>query len=236
MTLPKMTPPKVTPSEKTLPENHPRLAKRSYGVDELIADGFIHALAIVVGLIAFGVLIDHAVTRGALGDAFAFTAYAASFFLLFGFSCAYNMAPPSRVKWLLRRFDHASIYLLIAGTYTALLSQLPLGPLTIGLAAMVWIVALGGAMVKVVLPGQFDRASLFVYLALGWVGVIAAKPIIEHLPVASLILTLVGGLFYSVGVLFHRWHSLRFQNAIWHGFVAVAAACQYAGIAVATAG
>ncbi len=219
----------------SLPQNHPRLEKRPYGVDELVADGFVHALAIVVGLIAFGVLIDHAVARGAVGNAFAFGTYAAGFFLLFGFSCAYNMTPPSNLKWILRRFDHASIYLMIAGTYTALLSQLPSGPLPWGLAAFVWAVALGGAAVKIALPGQFDRASLVVYLALGWVGVIAAKPLIDHLPLATLVLTVIGGLFYSVGVLFYRWHGLKFQNAIWHAFVAIAAGCQYAGIAQAVA-
>jgi hemolysin III len=217
----------------SLPEDHPRLMKRPYGVDELIADGFVHAMAIVAGLIAFGVLIDHAVARGAVSDAFAFGAYAAGFFLLFGFSCAYNMTPPSSLKWILRRFDHASIYLMIAGTYTALLSRLPEGVFAWSLAIFVWVVALGGAAVKVFLPGRYDRASLFVYLALGWVGVIAGKQLFDHLPMATLILTLIGGLFYSIGVLFYRWHALKFQNAIWHGFVAVAAGCQYAGIAAA---
>ncbi|MCW2316421.1 hemolysin III [Rhodoblastus acidophilus] len=219
----------------SLPEDHPRLKKRLYGADELVADGFVHALAIVAGLIAFGVLINHAVARGAVSDAFAFGAYAAGFFLLFGFSCAYNMTPPSNLKWMLRRFDHASIYLMIAGTYTALLSQLPQGIFAWSLAIFVWVVALGGAAVKVFLPGRYDRASLFVYLALGWVGVIAAKPIYDHLPTATLALTLAGGLLYSVGVIFYRWHNLKFQNAIWHGFVALAAGCQYAGIAQAVA-
>jgi hemolysin III len=219
----------------SLPEDHPRLQKRHYGVDELVADGFVHALAIVAGLIAFGVLINHAVSRGAVSDAFAFGAYAAGFFLLFGFSCAYNMAPPSNLKWILRRFDHASIYLMIAGTYTALLSQLPAGIFTWSLAIFVWVVALGGAAVKVFLPGRYDRASLFVYLALGWVGVVAAKSLFDNLPSATLVLTVIGGLFYSVGVLFYRWHTLKFQNAIWHGFVAVAAGCQYAAIAEAVA-
>jgi hemolysin III len=219
----------------SLPADHPRLKKRPYSVDELIADGFVHALAIVAGLIAFGILINQAVARGAVSEAFAFGAYAAGFFLLFGFSCAYNMTPPSNLKWLLRRFDHASIYVMIAGTYTALLSQLPQGWLPWALAAFVWVVALGGALVKIFFAGRFDRASLFVYLALGWVGVVAAKSLIDHLPLGTLILTLAGGLLYSIGVVFYRWHTLKFQNAIWHGFVALAAGCQYAGIAQAVA-
>ena len=126
----------------TLPENHPRLFKRAYSHAELIADGFVHAVAIVAGLIAFAVLIGSVARQGDLSNALAMGVYAAGFFLLFGFSLAYNMTPPSRLKWLLRRFDHASIYLMIAGTYTALLSQLPNGALAWTLAAIVWIVSL----------------------------------------------------------------------------------------------
>jgi hemolysin III len=217
----------------TLPENHPRLFKRAYSHAELIADGFVHAVAIVAGLIAFAVLIGSVARQGDLSNALAMGVYAAGFFLLFGFSLAYNMTPPSHLKWLLRRFDHASIYLMIAGTYTALLSQLPNGALAWTLAAIVWIVSLGGAAVKILLPGRFDGAAIVVYLALGWVAVFAAKQLVAILPAPTMILLVVGGLFYSVGVLFYKWHSLKYQNAIWHSFVAIAAGCQYAGIAQA---
>ena len=100
-------------------------AHRDYSHGELIADGFVHAAAIVAGVIAFSVLFQKVAMRGAYGDGLAMAVYAAGFFLLFGFSCAYNMAPPSPAKAILRRFDHASIYLMIGGTYTALLSQAP---------------------------------------------------------------------------------------------------------------
>jgi hemolysin III len=103
------------------------------------------------------------------------------------------------------------------------------------LAAVVWLGALGGIVLKVALPGRFDRLSIAVYVALGWVAVIAAKPIVESLPLSSVILIAVGGLLYTVGIVFYRWHSLKFQNAIWHLFVAAAAFCHYAGIARAVA-
>ena len=199
----------------------------------MIADGFVHAVAIVAGLIAFAVLFVKVASRGDLSDGVAMAIYAAGFFLLFGFSCAYNMTPPSHLKWLLRRLDHASIYLMISGTYTALLSQLPDRRLAWTLAAIVWTVALGGAAVKLLMPGKFDRAAIVVYLALGWVAIVAVRQLIAALPAETLILIVVGGLFYSVGVLFYRWDSLKFQNAIWHAFVTIAAGCQYAGIAQA---
>jgi len=220
-------------AEMSLPEHHPRLFKRPYSPAELIADGFVHAVAIVGGLIAFAVLFVRVVSQGGVADALAMAVYAAGFFLLFGFSCAYNMTPPSHAKWLLRRLDHASIYLMISGTYTALLSQLPDRRLAWTLAAVVWTVALGGVALKLLLPGRLDRAAIFIYLALGWVAIVAVKQLNAALPPQTLILILVGGLFYSVGVLFYRWENLKFQNAIWHAFVTVAAGFQYAGIVLA---
>jgi hemolysin III len=220
-------------ADMSLPEFHPRRFKRPYTPAELIADGFVHAVAIVAGLIAFAVLFVRIVSQGGVSDAVAMAIYALGFFLLFGFSCAYNMTPPSDTKWLLRRLDHASIYLMISGTYTALLSQLPDRRLAWTLAGVVWAVSLGGVALKLLLPGRFDRASIVVYLALGWVAVVAIRQLIETLPAETLILIVVGGLFYSVGVLFYRWHSLKFQNAIWHSFVTIAAGCQFAGIAQA---
>lgn len=214
-----------------LPETHPRLFKRSYSQGELVADGIVHGIAIVAGIIAFPVLFSRIVAHGAAGDGIAVAIYAAGFFLMFGFSCAYNMTPPSQLKWLLRRFDHSAIYVMIAGTYTALLSQLDDRFWGWTLIAVVWIGAVGGTAVKLLLPGRYDRLSIALYLVLGWVAIAAIRPIAASLPTTTLILVLVGGVLYSVGVLFYRWDSLKFQNAIWHGFVATAAACHWIGIA-----
>ena len=93
--------------------------------------------------------------RGAVGDGLAMAVYAAGFFLLFGFSCAYNMMPRSPAKAILRRFDHASIYLMIGGTYTALLSQARASLWIVAVISAVWIAALAGASLKLFLPGLF---------------------------------------------------------------------------------
>ena len=105
---------------------------RAYSNGEKIADAVVHAVAIVAGVIGFSVLFQKIALRGALGDGLAMAVYAAGFFLLFGFSCAYNLTPPSDAKAILRRFDHASIYLMIGGTYTALLSQARAEPCRLG--------------------------------------------------------------------------------------------------------
>ena len=170
---------------------------------------------------------------GGLGRHSAFAVYAAGFFALFGCSCAYNFAKPSPIRWRLRGFDHASIYLMIAGTYTALLSQVPASPGAIGLGVFVWTAALAGAAAKLLLPGRFERGGIAAYLALGWAALPMAVPLARALPVESSALVLAGGALYSVGVAFHVWDSLKFQSAIWHGFVAAAAGCQFAGVLAA---
>jgi hemolysin III len=214
----------------SLPDSHLRLFKRPYSHGELIADGVVHAVAIVAGIIAFAVLFVKVALHGDVDDGLAMAVYAAGFFLLFGFSCAYNMAPPSPVKWILRRFDHSAIYLMISGTYTALMSQMHDHFWAWTLCSIVWAGSLAGVALKLFMPGRFDRVSIAIYLLLGWIAVIAIKPLVAALPAQALILVLIGGMFYSVGVLFHCWHRLKFQNAIWHLFVIIAAGCHYAGI------
>jgi hemolysin III len=219
----------------SLPKNLPRHLKRPYSRGELIADGLVHGVAILAGIVGFAVLLALVFMRGSILEGFAVAVYAAGFFAMFGFSLAYNMTSPSPLKWLLRRFDHSSIYLMIAGTYTPLLAQLHDWFWAWTLALVVWIGAIAGIVLKVALPGRFDRLSIVAYLLLGWVAVIAAKPLIVSLPGSTLVLIAVGGLLYSTGIVFYLWHNLRFQNAIWHLFVAVAASCHYAGIFVAVA-
>lgn len=219
----------------TLPADHRRLFKRKFSTGEILADGIVHALALLAGLIAFPLLLFHALQTSGIGVFAALAVYAAGFFLMFGFSLAYNMAPPSAVKWLLRRFDHSMIYVMIAGTYTAVISQFDSPAWAWGLGAVVWSGALLGILVKIVLPGRFDRLAILVYILLGWVGIIAIGPVTMALPEISLWLLLAGGLTYVAGVAFYVWDRLRFQNAIWHMFVAVASGLHFAAIAVAVA-
>jgi len=216
----------------SLPADHYRVQKRDLSLGELLADGIVHALALLAGLIAFPLLLSHGLQTAGLGTFAALTVYSAGFFLMWGFSLAYNMTPPSALKWLLRRFDHSMIYVMIAGTYTALIPHLS-GNWPLVLGVVVWTGAVLGILVKVVLPGRYDRLSILAYVMLGWVGIIAIGPVTAALPAASLWLLVAGGLTYVAGVGFYVWERLRFQNAIWHGFVAVAAGLHFAAVAVA---
>lgn len=217
----------------SLPENHPRLTRRPFSQGELVADGMVHAAALLAAIVGLAVLIVLVVAKRGGLELSAVAIYGVGLLSMFGFSAAYNMAPPSSLKWLLRRFDHSSIYLMIAGTYTPLLTLLTDTFWAVILALVVWIGAIAGIVLKVALPGRFDRLSVGIYLLLGWVAVVAIKPLIESLPPLTMILLGIGGLLYSAGVAFYVWKNLKFNNVIWHSFVAAAAGCHYAAITYA---
>ena len=143
------------------------------------------------------------------------------------------MWPVSPAKWVLRRFDHSAIYLLIAGTYTPFLVQMKNVLASAGLGVGVWLSAVIGIALKLALPGRFDRLAVVLCLLLGWSGVIAYDSLASAVPSASLWLLAIGGILYSVGALFHLWRDLRFHNAIWHGFVLIAASCHYSAVLLA---
>jgi hemolysin III len=204
--------------------------QRAYARDELLADAIVHGGALVASLFGGGFILAHALGAGGAKVA-ALVVYVLALVAMLGFSAAYNLTPASPAKWILRRFDHSAIYLMIAGTYTPLLLQLPDTMLAMTLAAIVWGGALAGVVMKVLLPGRFDTLAIGIYLALGWVGVFAAKSFAGVLPLLTMVLIAVGGLLYSAGVPFYLWEKLKFQNAIWHGFVVAAATCHFIAIA-----
>jgi hemolysin III len=90
--------------------------------------------------------------------------------------------------------------------------------------------AAAGIALKCFFPGRYDRLAILLYLAMGWSGVFVAEPVAARIPFASTLLIVIGGIIYSLGVIFHVWEKLRFQNAIWHGFVVAAAAVHYSAV------
>jgi hemolysin III len=197
---------------------------------ELIADGAVHAIGVSLGLVGAVVIVVMAAQSGAATDIPSVVIYAVGLLAMLGFSAAYNMWPISPVKWVLRRFDHSAIYLMIAGTYTPFVGQLKDGVASAGLLLGVWLTAIIGVALKLLMPGRFDRMAIALYLILGWSCVVAYGPISAALPNASLWLLFAGGVLYSIGVIFHAWRKLRFHNAIWHGFVLAAACCHYSAV------
>jgi len=212
-------------------DGRPAGLKWDYTRRELLADGLIHFLGVAFGVAgAIAIVILAALARLPALEQGAVAIYAAALVSMLGVSATYNMWPVGRRKWLLRRADHALIYLMIAGTYTPLVALVGEGAMAWGLLAGVWLVAGVGIALKLTLPGRFDRAAIGLYLLLGWSGMAAYDSVIARLTPDALWLIALGGLLYSFGVVFHVWRSLPYQNAIWHAFVLAATACQYGAV------
>lgn len=206
----------------------------NYTRREMRADGAVHLIGVAFGVAGSVAVVVLAALRPLTWAAQAsVVVYAAALVSMLGVSATYNMWPVGRRKWLLRRADHALIYLMIAGTYTPLVTLVGTVPTAGRLLATIWIAAGIGIALKLLMPGRFDRAAIALYLILGWSGVLAYDSIIAALEPTALWLLAVGGALYSLGVVFHVWRSLPYQNAIWHAFVLAATACHY-GMVVTT--
>jgi hemolysin III len=206
------------------------MIKWDYDRHEILADGIVHTLGVVSGLVAVIVLLALVAQTSGAWELTSVAIYGGGLLVVLVISAVYNLWPVSPVKWVLRRFDHAAIYLLIAGTYTPFIMQMRSEITAIILLVGVWAGSVAGMALKLCLPGRFDRLAILLYLLLGWSGVLAYEAVFGSLPGSTLALLAVGGLLYTVGVIFHVWEGLRFQNAIWHAFVLVAAGCHYGAV------
>ncbi|MBN9515528.1 MAG: hemolysin III family protein [Alphaproteobacteria bacterium] len=189
-----------------------------------------HLLGIALGITgAIAIVVVAAVMRR-LDELPPILIYAAGLLAMLGCSAAYNMFRTSRWRDWLRRFDHAAIFAMIAGTYTPFTLLGLKGAWSISLTAVIWAVAAIGIAIKLLKPQRIETVSIGLYLALGWIGVVAAGPFMAAFDPVTLSLLAAGGILYSSGVVFHLWHRLPYQNAIWHGFVLAAAAVHYAAV------
>jgi hemolysin III len=202
----------------------------NYDRAELIADGVVHVLGVFAGLIAATILIVLTAVYAGGRDVAVVSIYIAGLMTMLVLSATYNLWPVSPRKWLLRRFDHSAIYILIAATYTPFIVQVKDNAFAIALLIGVWCVAMIGIALKLALPGRFDRLSVVLYLVMGWSGLMIYDDVVPSLSATALWFVVVGGALYSFGVIFHAWRRLRFHNAIWHSFVLLGAACHYTAV------
>ena len=201
----------------------------NYDRAEMIADGIIHAIGIVLAMAGAAVLLTIAFHTARGVEIGSVVVYVIGLLSMLGASAAYNFWPISPRKWILRRFDHSAIYLLIAATYTPFLLNMKSGMTAALLLGVIWLTAAAGITLKLMWPGRLDRLSIALYLVLGWSGALAYEPAAALRPL-TLWLIVIGGALYSIGVLFHIWERLRFHTAIWHSFVLGAAGCHYAAV------
>jgi hemolysin III len=201
-----------------------------YSAGELSSDRVVHAIGTLASPIAVAVLVGIAIARNRGAELAAVLIYSAGLLAMLGFSAAYNLAREPRRKELLRRFDHAAIFLMIAGTYTPFIANMADPDWRWGLMAAVWVPALAGIAIKLARPRRFDGLSVLIYLCLGWIALAAPRSLLGGLETQVVVLLALGGALYTLGVAFHLWHQLRFHNTIWHGAVILAAGFHYCAV------
>ncbi|HEY4250682.1 MAG TPA: hemolysin III family protein [Roseomonas sp.] len=204
-----------------------------YSRGERAADAAIHALGLAAVPVACAML---AAQPADTGLALPLGLYTIGLVAMLGCSALYNLAREGPRKALLRRFDHAAIFLMIGGTYSAVAGIAIGGTWSTALLACVWTGAAAGVALKLLAPARFEGLSILAYLLLGWAGLVALGPLVAALPALDLGLILAGGLLYSGGVAVHLAIRLRYHNAIWHACVLAAASCHYAVVLRLAAG
>lgn len=195
------------------------------------ADLCVHLAGLAFALVGGGILLGLSVRLGGLGQVAAVAIYTVGLVAMLALSTAYNFAKRDH-RPLLRRFDHAGIFLMIAGSYTPFTTQKLEGAWAVGMTAAVWSVALLGVAGKLFLPGLGRKFWVVLYLALGWLVLVAIKPMTLGLSGAALALLALGGATYSTGAIFYLRQKLKFRRAIWHGHVVGGAVLQYVAVLV----
>lgn len=191
-----------------------------------------HGIAALLGVVAMIFLLDKALSypEYTISELVAYTIYGTSLIILFLSSTLYHSFSFSNYKDLFQKIDHASIYLLIAGTYTPYLMITVGGMIGYLFLAVVWIAALAGIIFEVVWTNRYPRLSTYLYLIMGWLGIFLIYPLYQSLHISGVVLLFLGGLFYSIGTIFYRMKHLNWMHIIWHLFVVAGAAFMYFSI------
>ena len=197
---------------------------------EEVANSLSHGAGLVAALVATPFLINDAMRKGGPAFLVGASVFAGTVLLLYLGSTLYHGLPPGRAKRAFRVVDHCAIYLLIAGTYTPFTLGVLFGPWGWSLLAVVWSLAAIGITLEVTGGRRHPAWSLALYLAMGWLVVVAIRPLALHLPAAGLIWLVAGGLAYTTGVVFYTAKGLRFGHLVWHLFVLAGTFCHFTAV------
>ncbi len=201
---------------------------REQSPGEEIANSVSHGLALVAAFIGIPFLLAHAARRGSAGYIVGTSVFSATIILLYLASTLYHALPAGKAKRVFRILEHSAIYLLIAGTYTPFTLGVLSGAWGWTLFAIIWALALAGVALKASSHRPHPILSTVLYLAMGWVIVIAIDPMFARVPTAGLLWLLAGGLAYTAGVAFFATDSrLRYGHLVWHLFVMAGTACHF---------
>lgn len=227
----------VAPDSRTAVAYHsslmatkPRIMPPKTSLGEEIANSVTHGVGALLSIVGAVILIVRAALFGTAIHIVSFSIYGLTLILLHTSSTLYHgiHAPrPKRVFWV---FDHVSIYLLIAGTYTPFMLGPLWGPWGLSLLVAIWTLAILGIVFKSLFIGKLRKSSTVLYILMGWLIVIAGQQFWLYVPRESLILLAAGGLSYTLGIVFFCWKRMPYSHMIWHLFVLGGSACHYFAI------
>ncbi|MGB0035028.1 MAG: hemolysin III family protein [Candidatus Acidiferrales bacterium] len=197
---------------------------------EEIANSVTHGIGLVLSIAGFSVLVILAAMRGSAWHIVSCAIYGTTLVCLYAASTLYHGLPSPRVKRIFKVLDHSAIYLLIAGTYTPFLLVNLRGGWGLWMLGLVWGIAMAGILFKVWFVDHFKWLSTTVYLLMGWLALIAVKPLIVMVPTSGLIWLVAGGLMYTIGVVFFATKRIPYNHVIWHVFVMAGSICHYVAV------
>ncbi|MBN2768530.1 MAG: hemolysin III family protein [Campylobacterales bacterium] len=192
---------------------------KKYSLAEEISHAVTHGVGLLLSIAGLAILIGFAAVHSSVLAVTCSAIFGATLIILYGASTLYHAITHEKIKNIFQQFDHASIYLLIAGTYTPITLIALGGTWGWTIFSIIWGSALLGITLELTFPGRFKKIAITLYLLMGWMIIVAINPLINNMENGGLWLLLAGGLSYSVGVIFYLWRSLPFNHTIWHLFV-----------------
>jgi len=186
---------------------------------EEIFNGITHGIGTLLSIAALVLLVVYAATKGTAWHVVSFSIFGSTLVLLYLASTLYHSFTKEKVKNIFVRFDHAAIFLLIAGTYTPFVLTTIRGALGWTLFGIIWALAIAGVVIRSIYLTRFKNLMVGIYVAMGWLFLMAIVPMVRNLPTSSIVFLFVGGGCYSVGVIFYAWRNLKYGHGIWHLFV-----------------
>lgn len=213
-----------------VPPETPASQGRAQSRGEEVANSVSHGVGLLAGLVAAPVLMLSAVRHGGAARIAGASVFAVAMLLLYLTSTLYHALPGNRAKQVFRLLDHASIYVMIAGTYTPITLSVLGGTWGWTLFGIVWGLALGGIVLTMAGGVRFPKLRISLYLAMGWLIVVAVKPLWLRMPSEGLVWLSAGGLAYTVGVVFYAAKRVRYGHFVWHLFVVAGTACHFIAV------
>ncbi|MGM7700829.1 PAQR family membrane homeostasis protein TrhA [Pseudalkalibacillus sp. Hm43] len=202
----------------------------TYTRKEEIVNAITHGIGAVFSVVALVLLVVMSAMDGSVWHVVSFSIYGASMLLLYTASTLVHSFPEGKLKDLFEIFDHAAIYIFIAGTYTPFLFIVVKGALGWTLFGIVWGIALVGVFFKAFFVKKFLYLSTVIYIVMGWLAVFAWKPLMTALPTDGSLLFIIGGILYTVGTIFYVWRAFPYHHAVWHVFVLAGTAAHFFAI------